>query len=161
MKVYNTFNYIRTISSHDICNCNYNEMIEVIAAIILKDQKVLIARRGSEKHLAGYWEFPGGKLEENETEEECLKREIKEELGVEILVDSFFMKNQHKYGTKEILLMSYRCSIVSINDFTLIDHDKVEWVEINNLNQYEIAPADISIVKALIDGTNDIRANCL
>ena len=126
-------------------------MIKVLAAIISIDQKILMARRGPQKHLAGYWEFPGGKLEENESEEECLIREIKEELGVEIKVDSFFMENRHDYGSKKILLMSYRCNIVSSNDFVLIDHDKVEWVEIKNLNQYEIAPADIPIVQALMN----------
>ena len=133
-----------------------NTPLIVICGIFYSNRNVLIARRSKGTHLAGYWEFPGGKLEKNETQEECLKREIREELGVEIDVDSFFMENQHDYGSKKILLIAYRCHILSTNKFTLKDHDKIEWVETNNLNQYEIAPADIPIVKALIDGRNEI-----
>lgn len=128
----------------------------VICGIISSKSNVLIARRAKGTHLSGYWEFPGGKLEKNEKEEECLVREIREELGVDIQVDSFFMENLHTYESKEILLKAYRCFWVSNNEFTLSDHDKIEWVEINKLNQYEFAPADIPIVNALIDGRNNI-----
>lgn len=121
----------------------------VICGIIQKEGQILLAQRNQQKHLAGYWEFPGGKLEENETEEECLKREIKEELGVEIIVDSFLMENRHDYGSKEILLKSYLCQLVNNIDIILTDHDRVEWVAISDLISYNLAPADIPIVKAL------------
>lgn len=126
-------------------------MTQVIAAIIFVKNKLLIARRGPNKHLAGYWEFPGGKIEQDESDAECLIREIKEELGVDIQVIFYFMENQHDYGSKEILLMTYHCIIVSKNDFTLSDHDKVEWVKKSDLLSYNLAPADIPIVKALMN----------
>ncbi len=96
--------------------------------------------------MAGYWEFPGGKLDTNETEQECLAREIKEELDITIKVDKFYMENIHQYGEKQILLRAYKCVHLSGD---IVDHDKMAWITKEELNAYEFAPADIPIVKAL------------
>lgn len=123
-------------------------MIIVTAAIIQKASKILITRRGSGKHLAGYWEFPGGKLDADETEQECLAREIKEELDITIKVNDFYMDNTHQYEEKQILLRAYKCVHLS-GDIVLHDHDKMTWATKEELINYEFAPADIPFVKAL------------
>ena len=82
-------------------------MISVTAAIIIEADKILIARRANGKHLSGYWEFPGGKLDDGETEKECLTREIKEELDIHIEVTDFFMENLHHYAEKTVLLKAF------------------------------------------------------
>ena len=125
-------------------------MIKVTAGIIESDNKILIARRKEGKHLSGFWEFPGGKIEEGESPESCLKRELSEELGIDVLVGVFFMDNIYKYAEKTILLKSYRCKIAS-GDITLNDHDKIEWVTTLNMNNYKFAPADIPFVTALVN----------
>lgn len=124
------------------------KIYRVTAAIIKKDNKILIARRAANKHLAGYWEFPGGKIEDNETPEICLKRELNEELGITVNVGNFFMENQHDYGTKIILLQAYLCELIS-GSIVLRDHDKFEWVVKSDLSNFNFAPADIPFVKAL------------
>ena len=124
-------------------------MLQVTAGIIKKNEKILIARRKSGKHLAGFWEFPGGKQEEHETPEECLKREIREELGIEIRVKSHFMDSIFHYPEKSIRLVVFRAEYLS-GEVVLTDHDKAEWVAVNELRQYDFAPADKPIVAALI-----------
>jgi 8-oxo-dGTP diphosphatase len=100
--------------------------------------------------LAGLWEFPGGKLENGETEQECLRRELEEELGIKVKVGEFFMENNHDYGTKSILLKAYFCDLFSGN-ITLNDHDMIAWVTKKELQNYEFAPADVPFIKALLN----------
>jgi 8-oxo-dGTP diphosphatase len=121
---------------------------EVTAAIIEKDQRILITRRAAHKHLAGLWELPGGKIEEGETPEECLKRELEEELGLIIKVNEFFMENTHDYDEVVVVLKAYLCELIS-GEITLKDHDQFAWVERKEFNNYEFASADIPIVNAL------------
>ena len=126
--------------------------IEVTAAIIRNDRgECLIAKRGLGSHLGGLWDFAGGKLEAGEGKVECLKREITEELGIEITVEAPFLAVDHSYGEKHIRLHSFMCSYVS-GEVVLKDHDEVAWVTISELASYEFAPADIPIVKKLQDG---------
>ncbi|MGY3211941.1 (deoxy)nucleoside triphosphate pyrophosphohydrolase [Mucilaginibacter sp. HD30] len=123
-------------------------MIPVTAAVIYKDEHVLIARRGPEKHLAGYWEFPGGKIELGETPEACLLREIEEELGIHIQVDDFLMESIYDYGHKTVSLKAYRCTYLH-GGITLSDHDDVHWVLPERLSEYRLAPADIPFIATL------------
>jgi 8-oxo-dGTP diphosphatase len=125
-------------------------MITVTAALIQKDNKILITRRSPNKHLAGLWEFPGGKLENGETEQECLRRELEEELGIKVKVGEFFMENTHDYGTKSILLKAYFCKQLT-DSITLNDHDMIAWVTKKELQNYEFAPADVPFIKALLN----------
>jgi 8-oxo-dGTP diphosphatase len=125
-------------------------MILVTAAIINKGSKILIARRSPKKHMGGYWEFPGGKIEDGETPEVCLKRELEEELGIIVKVGDFFMENEHNYGEKRILLKAYFCELISGN-IILNDHDQIEWVEKSEFHNYDFAPADVPFLNALND----------
>ena len=124
-------------------------MIEVAAAIILHDSKVLIAKRAPHKALAGYWEFPGGKIEPNENETDCLKRELQEELDVKITVGEFLTEHYHDYGSFQILLKGYLCNFLS-GTFNLIDHDEVKWISPKDILESEIAPADIPLLRRLL-----------
>ena len=126
-------------------------MIIVLAAIIVEKDRILIARRRAGKHLSGFWEFPGGKLEEGENDHSCLRREIKEEMAVDIKVIKHFMNNEHSYGENQILLKSYICELDDNQEFFLTDHDMIEWVKSKDLLNYNIAQADIPIAEALMN----------
>ncbi|WP_139991865.1 8-oxo-dGTP diphosphatase MutT [Paenibacillus paridis] len=125
-------------------------MIEVAAAIIDDKQgRILIARRSSEKSQAGLWEFPGGKLEENETPEDCLRRELLEEMSITIEPTSFFAQNEHCYGTTCIRLLAYKATYIE-GEIKLVDHDEYCWVYREELKDYDFAPADIKFVNQLL-----------
>ncbi|PGN02823.1 (deoxy)nucleoside triphosphate pyrophosphohydrolase [Priestia megaterium] len=123
-------------------------MKKVVAAIIKEKDQLLIAQRHSKDPLSGKWEFPGGKLEPGETPEECLVREIREELRVEIEIRSFYDDNV--YGSKDqaIHLLFYWAEVVS-GEVTPVVHDDVKWINIKELARFDFAPADIPIVKRL------------
>jgi 8-oxo-dGTP diphosphatase len=123
-------------------------LIPVTAAIIEKEGRILAARRAQDMHLAGFWEFPGGKLEEGESPEECLARELHEELGVVVRVEAFFAESVYDYGDKIVRLLAYRVSHVS-GEFRLVDHDKLVWLSADELHTLLWAPADIPLVKKL------------
>ena len=124
-------------------------MIIVTAAIIFNISKeVLITRRKKGKHLAGNWEFPGGKVEHNESEEECLLREIKEELGIQIQITGPYLATEHSYERGTILLKSYLANYLG-GEIKLVDHDDFKWVLPFQLKEFIMAPADIPIVKKL------------
>lgn len=124
--------------------------IHVVAAIIKRDNEFLITRRASHKSLAGYWEFPGGKVDDGEKPEDALVREIKEELDVEVSVDSYYMRSEYSYDFGTVVLDSYFCQLVhAISDIASTDHDKVIWCNRDNLQGYDFAPADIPIIKGL------------
>ncbi|WP_426416761.1 NUDIX domain-containing protein [Aestuariirhabdus sp. LZHN29] len=123
-------------------------MIKVTAAVFECDDMIMAARRANGKHLAGFWEFPGGKLEQGETEEECLARELFEEFGVEVVVGDFVTDSRHDYGDVSILLLAYKVQLVS-GSFTLRDHDEICWLPITRLRELEWAPADLPVIHAL------------
>ena len=124
-------------------------MIEVACGIIYKDDEVLICRRNKNKELGGYWEFPGGKLESNESAEQALQRELTEELEMSVRVKKHFTSVIHKYENFTIKLIAYKCDFIEAN-FKLIDHDKYEWSPIYKIMSKKIAPADIHIVEKLM-----------
>lgn len=124
-------------------------MIKVTAAVIEKDGKILIAKRKKGTRLEGKWEFPGGKLKCNETPEECLKRELQEEFGIETKVEDFICSSEYIYPHISIELLAYRVKYVS-GEFFLTDHDEIKWVPIQELNNYEFAPADIPVVNKIM-----------
>lgn len=127
-------------------------MIEVTAAIIQHKGKILIARRPAGDMLAGKWEFPGGKLEPNETPKDCLRREIKEELDIEIIVGNFFMDSIYNYPTKTIHLAAYWSTWMS-GQIELRSHDAIEWVDSTKLACFDFAPADVPFVKKMCGET--------
>lgn len=123
-------------------------MLQVTAAVIMNEGKVLIAQRSKEDKLSLKWEFPGGKLEEGETPEACLKREIMEEMNLNIEVLEFMGSCVYSYGTREIELMAYKAHILS-GEMKLNVHNDVRWVKISDLNHYDLAPADIELIKVI------------
>ncbi len=123
--------------------------ISVTCAIIEQDGKILCAQRGEKMKHSLKWEFPGGKIEEEESAIICLKREIKEELGVEIKILERLPSNFHIYSSIEIELIPFRCSLQSF-EIDLLEHSTIEWLPIEKLKYLDWAEADIPIVKHYI-----------
>ena len=121
--------------------------ILVVAALIKKNNNVLIARRSTgDENVLGKWEFPGGKVEPNETEEHAIEREIKEEFELDIKTNKYITNNVCEYPTKIVDLRLYECEYIS-GEFKLHDHSEYKWVNINELLNYDLAPADIPLAK--------------
>lgn len=122
----------------------------VAAALIFDGPNVLIARRAPGQNLAGFWEFPGGKLERGETLQSCLSRELDEELGLQCEVLDIFAMSEHYYEGGSIQLIALEAKILS-GEIRLTVHDEVAWVHFGELLSFELPPADIPIAKAVID----------
>ncbi|WP_333888144.1 (deoxy)nucleoside triphosphate pyrophosphohydrolase [Sphingobacterium siyangense] len=125
-------------------------IIKVVCGIIFKDDLVLICRRKPEKSLGGYWEFPGGKIEDSESYEESLLRELIEELNLKVEIKEHFFDTVHHYDDGAIELISFICE-TSGTVVESTDHDLVEWVKVSDLLNWKLAPADIPIAKELIE----------
>lgn len=121
----------------------------VTGAIIIENGKVLIARRAPSEPLALSWEFPGGKVEKGETFEQCLTREIKEELGVDISVGDFFCESVFEYPKGVIKLQTYISEITG-GDIELTVHDKLAWATKDELLEFDLLPADVPIAQRII-----------
>ena len=128
------------------------DIIKVTAAILEKDGHIIIAQRKSSDHLSGKWEFPGGKIEPGETPEKCLARELKEEFDIEVAIGEFLGTNIHHYDHISIELMAYRASWIA-GAISMNDHKAYNWVTIDQLSDYEFAPADIPFVEMLCTGS--------
>lgn len=126
------------------------EQIDVVCGIIFKGDQVLIARKAPGRSLAGKWEFPGGKIHEGEAPDQALKRELLEELGMEVIVKDFIGENLHQYETSRVRLRAFKCEFISAS-FELTDHDRVEWVHPLQLSHYDLAEADIPFI-SIING---------
>jgi 8-oxo-dGTP diphosphatase len=127
-------------------------MKTVVAAIIVDKGKVLIGRRKEGDSMAHKWEFPGGKPEAGETPEECLKRELFEELGVDAEVGEFYYSGTSSADVKGgIELLAYRASFRTTGPLTLNDHEEVRWVEPRELVAYDFPEADRPIVSKLAE----------
>ena len=122
---------------------------QVAAAVIEKDSKVLIAKRRKKDTLGGKWEFPGGKIEPGETPEECLKRELKEELDIEVEIGQFLLSTIFRYFLIPVELLVYKVKYIS-GDFKISEHDKIAWVGAKELGTYDLVRADRPIAKALL-----------
>lgn len=123
---------------------------KVVCGIIFKDNLVLICRRKPEKSLGGYWEFPGGKVEDGESYQDSLKRELVEELNLKVEIKQHFFDTVHYYDKSAIELISFICETENI-PFESTDHDQLDWVKVNDLLNWKLAPADIPIAKELIE----------
>jgi 8-oxo-dGTP diphosphatase len=128
-----------------------NKMQIVTAAILIKDGKILIARRSATDILSNKWEFPGGKVEGEETPETCLVRELMEELGIDVQVGSFLAENCYHYEHGSIRLLAYRTYWVA-GDLDPKVHEEIGWASLGELDRYDFAPADIPFVMKLMSG---------
>ncbi|MCF0106704.1 MAG: (deoxy)nucleoside triphosphate pyrophosphohydrolase [Holdemanella sp.] len=125
-------------------------MIKVVAAIIKNSEnKILIAQRNLHKAQGGLWEFPGGKVEANESLEEAIIREIKEELKMDIIFNGYFDETVFHYPDKSIKLIALNCTMIGTT-YSILEHEQIAWVDSSELSQYEFAPADIYFVKKLM-----------
>lgn len=124
------------------------KVMEISCGIIYKNSKVLICQRPKNKGLALKWEFPGGKIESNETLEECLHREIKEELNIEIKILRKLTPYKFDYPEFSVILNPFICNYES-GDLIIFEHNQILWEEIKNLDSYDWAEADIELVKLL------------
>ena len=128
-----------------------DEVKQVTAAIIKEDDKYLICQRGAEDECSLLWEFPGGKLEVGETLEECIIREIKEELELDIKLQGIFTTSIYHFAQKEIHFTVYDAVIVA-GQMKLNVHNDAKWVTLEEISQYNFMPADIVFVEKLIKG---------
>ena len=123
-------------------------MLDVVAAVIRRDQLFLIARRKPGKSLEGKWEFPGGKIEPGEDGSTALAREILEEFGVAIEVLEHLVTVEHSYPSIDVRLHAY-LGYCPNAPTTSTDHDALEWVPLDRLTDFDLAEADIPIVEHL------------
>lgn len=126
----------------------HRKPIRVLCGIIEHEGKIFLCRRAKHKHLGGHWEFPGGKLEDSESEEECLSRELYEELEMKVEVNEKFMETHYSYDKADIILVAYRCRFQSKGQ-KMVDHDKFEWVLPCEIKNYRLAPADVPLAMDL------------
>ena len=119
-----------------------------VAVISSKEGKILIDRRKEGGEMGGLWEFPGGKIEPGETVEECIKREIKEELDLEILVGDRLTTITHAYKTFKVTLYVHDCQYLSGSPQAL-ECEEILWVEPSQIHQYQFPQANTQIVNLL------------
>jgi 8-oxo-dGTP diphosphatase len=109
----------------------------VTAAILINDEKIIIAKRKSTGKLPNKWEFPGGKIENNETPEQCLKRELKEEFDIDVLIGEYFGSSICHYNDISIEILAYP-TFWEGGDIDLKNHNDFKWAFLEQLNNYEI-----------------------
>jgi 8-oxo-dGTP diphosphatase len=126
-------------------------MIRVTAAIISDSGKVFIAKRKPPGRMPGMWEFPGGKIEDGETPEQCLKRELNEEFGIDVAIGRHVGTSLYRYDFYTVELMAYRTKILC-GEIKLHAHDEFAWVAPEELGAFEFAPADILFVEMIRKG---------
>jgi 8-oxo-dGTP diphosphatase len=115
----------------------------------MKENHVFLARRRQGKSMAGKWEFPGGKIENDEDPKSALQRELVEELGMVVEVLEFLGENNHSYPDFSIQLSAFKCRYISSINL-LNDHDAVEWVDPLRLKEYDLSEADLPFISLLI-----------
>lgn len=118
------------------------KILKVVAAIIEKEDKILIAQR-LKGDLEGCWEFPGGKYEKNETGEQAIIREIREEFDVQLIVKGYLFTIKHQYPDFYLEMDCFRCSLEDEN-IVLNDHKAIRWIDPNEEAEY--APADLKVI---------------
>lgn len=124
------------------------KQIKVVGAAIIRDNKVLAMQRSDQMTLSGMWEFPGGKIEPNETEEAALVREIKEELNVDIEVLDYINEASYSYDFGKVFLKVYTARIIA-GDISMEEHSDSKWLNPDELSTINWAPVDIPAAKEL------------
>lgn len=128
--------------------------MQVAAGLIVREGHYLIARRKIGTHLGGLWEFPGGKCEPGESLEDCLRRELREELGIDVSPPVHFRTIRHDYPEKTVELHFFRCAI-SRGEALALDCEEIRWVVPDDMTDYEFPPADRPLIEALKTVTGD------
>lgn len=123
-------------------------VIDVAAALVFREGRLLIAQRYPDSHLGGLWEFPGGKRELNETFQECLVRELREELGIEVVVGERVESLTHSYPEKAVHLEFFRC-LWKQNEPRSLGCAAFRWVSAQELKEAEFPAADARLLGRL------------
>ena len=122
--------------------------IEVVAAIIRKGDKIFATQRGYGE-WKDWWEFPGGKIEPEESQEDALKREIREELATEIEVGTLLSTVEYDYPKFHLTMHCYLCTIIS-GELSLLEHEDARWLTTDELDSVKWLPADKDVIEKLI-----------
>lgn len=122
--------------------------VEVAAGLIFRTGKLLITQRHPQDHLGGLWEFPGGKREAGETFEQCLRRELREELGVDVAVGELVETITHSYPEKTVHLRFFRCGLLN-HEPQAIGCQAVVWIGSEELARYDFPAADARLLENL------------
>jgi len=122
-------------------------VVEVVAAVIEREGRILIARRHGGSHLGGLWEFPGGKRQAGETPEAALVREIREELDAAVTVGELLDDVEWTYPEKTVRLLFFRCALAG--EPRAAEGQEIAWVAPADLDRYEFPPADEGLVARL------------
>jgi len=125
------------------------KVIPVVGAVIFRNGKILAAQRKSESKLGGLWEFPGGKIEPNESPRDALRREINEELEAEIEIHEEICTTIYEYDFATIKLTTFRCTIQT-DILTLNEHQDAKWLNTDDIYSVTWAPADLPTINAII-----------
>lgn len=125
------------------------KQINVVGAVIVKDKKILAAKRGSEMSLPGLWEFPGGKIEPGETPEQALQRELQEELLCSADIGEHIETTAHEYDFGIVTLSTYYATLEAGRP-QLTEHAEIRWIPPADLLTVEWAPADIPAVERIM-----------
>lgn len=126
------------------------KMIRVAAGIIIADHKVLISRRPEGKHLAGYWEFPGGKVEAGESDRDALARELFEELGIEVHVGALAHEKRFDYPEKTVHLLFFECEPKPGSQAYAKDVAEILWADAARLQGLTFPPANVEVLETVI-----------
>ena len=127
-------------------------MVRVVAGVVIRDGRILAARRGATKRMGGLWEFPGGKVEGGEDDPTALIRELAEELSIVVEVGDCLGENIATEERGEFCLVAYKATIRA-GEPVLSEHEELLWLEPHRLSELEWAPADIPFVERLISGS--------
>ena len=131
------------------------KIINVVAEVIKKDDKILATQRGYGEFKDG-WEFPGGKIEDNETPGEAIVREIKEELNANIKVDGELGTVEYDYPNFHLSMQCFLCSLIS-DEVTLLEHEDMKWLSAKTIDNVAWLPADVEMaqkVKSILADNN-------
>ena len=126
-----------------------NKTLEIVAGVIFNDsEKILLAQRNNDKNMAGKWEFPGGKVEADETRQEALKRELQEELDIECKIGEYIGFSVYNYEKFSVDLHLFFADILD-GEIKLIEHENIVWTEIDKIKNYDIPRANLPLIKKI------------
>ena len=126
--------------------------MKLVTALLLKNEEnqYLVARRSVDQSMAGYWEFPGGKVEPNETIAECLIREIREELTLEIIPGDEIVRVDYNYDHGQFQIIGIEATLSVSAPPQLHVHDQIRWLKLEDMHQVKLLPADVLLVQEIL-----------